>query len=116
MDGKVIRPAGIHVGTHVRPDEKALVEEDARIFLLGIRGRPLGVEMMEMDILQPVTGLNPVNQCADQHMGDTGDTAQVDVVSAFYAHDGLMSRDILQLFHICTPYIWAKIALFFVFL
>ena len=55
---------------------------------------------MEMDILQPVTGLDTLDQCADKYMRYAGDTAQVDVVAALDAHYGLPGSDILQLFHI----------------
>ena len=68
------------------------------------------MEMMEMEVLY-FTRVRPPAEGFDENVRHAGDTAQMDMVAAFYALHGLVGGNKMQFFHIDRKY-----RIYFVFL
>ena len=98
MDRKIIGVAGVYVGAYVRTDEEPLVEEDALIAGLAVRGGTLGMEMVEMDVFD-FACVGPPAEGFDQHVGHARDAAEVDMVSGPDGPDRFICTDVSDFFH-----------------
>ena len=79
-DRNVVGISGLHSGTSVCPDEKALMKEYAFVFRIGVRGRAFGVEVVYAYI-PDFSCIGTPAKCLDEHLWRTGNAAQVDVVA-----------------------------------
>lgn len=98
MHGEIIRIAGIDIGPDIRAEEESLVEENSLVCRVGIWGRALCMEMVEMKIPH-LACISPAAQCLDKHMRHAGYAAEMDVVSCTDSHYCFVGCDCSGLFH-----------------
>ena len=98
VHGQVVGVAGVHVGAHVRSDEEALLEEDAFVARLAVRGGAFRVEMVEVQIAH-VPGVRPAAEGLDEAVRHAGDTAQMDMTMGGDVTDRLVGGNVLDRLH-----------------
>ena len=91
-DGDVVGVAALGDLTHVGADEERIELEDARELGIGVGRRTLGVEMVDVDVLQ-LTGLAARAHGVDKALRSRSHGTQMDVVARFDHFDRLFGGD-----------------------
>ena len=107
VDWQVISVSGVDIGPHVGAYEETLLEEYSGVFRVGIRSRPFGVEMVEMEVFH-LSGVCSPDQSVNQDVRHTGHTPEMNMVSRPDGRHGLIGSYIMDFFHV-GPFIPAKI-------
>ena len=94
MNRKIVGIASVDIGPHVWPDKKALVEEYSLITGFAVWSGTFSMEMVEMKV-GDITGIGTTAKSLYQAVGNTGNTAKMDMaVGRDMAHSLIRSNEL----------------------
>lgn len=98
-DWNVVGPTCLHVFADIAAYKESLMEESALKTLFGVRSRTFGMEVMDAYVFQ-FAGFSAAAESLNEHLRCAGNTAQMNVVTTFYAFYSFVSRNEFNILHI----------------